>query len=55
MSATTVTSVATQDCNNVGYGYLSNKGFMIVGTGIVTTGGQAAQQAVRDVGLAAEL
>ena len=54
-TATTVTSVATQDCNNVGYGYLSNKGFMIVGTGIVTTGGQAAQQAVRDVGLAAEL
>ena len=54
-TASTVTSVATQDCNNVGYGYISKRGFMIVGNGIVTAGGQAAQQAVRDVGLAAEL
>jgi len=54
-TATTVTSVATQDVSNVSYGYISNKGFIIVATGIVTTGGQAAQQAVRDVGLAAEL
>tara|TARA_R100001129_G_scaffold182423_1_gene163030 strand:- start:142 stop:1056 length:915 start_codon:yes stop_codon:yes gene_type:complete len=54
-TATTVTSVATQDVSSVGYGYLSNKGFMISGTGIVTSGGTAAQQAVRDVGLAAEL
>ena len=54
-TATTVTSVATQDVSSVSYGYLSNKGFMISGTGIVTSGGTAAQQAVRDVGLAAEL
>ena len=54
-TATTVTSVATQDVSSVGYGYLSNKGFMISGTGIVTSGGTAAQQAVRDVGLTAEL
>ena len=54
-TATTVTSVATQDLSNVSYGYLSNKGFMITGTGIVTSGGTAAQQAVRDVGLTAEL
>jgi len=54
-TATTVTSVATQDCNNIGYGYLSKRGFVISGEGIPTVGGVAAQQAVRDVGLAAEL
>ena len=54
-TATTVTSVATQDVSSVSYGYLSKRGFMITGTGIATIGGQAAQQAVRDVGLAAEL
>ena len=54
-TATTVTSVATQDVSSVSYGYISNRGFMISGTGIATIGGTAAQQAVRDVGLDAEL
>ena len=54
-TASTVTSVATQDISSVGYGYISKRGFMITGNGIATIGGTAAQQAVRDVGLAAEL